>query len=144
MARVSSKQRETKVADDLNAHVAEYAHLKKQIDDMTRRQKQLRDELMEAIQADGYEDADGHWWLDLDTPVDGIESIKRERRTKQQVDEEAAEELLTERDLWKACTKQVRILDEDAVMSALWDKKLTEDDIDVIYPTKIIWALHVK
>lgn len=144
MARVSTKQREPQVMDDLNARVSEYLYLKKQIEDLGTRQKELRNELMEVVKTDGYEDADGHWWLDLENPIEGKVALKRERRTKQEVDEEAAQDLLTERGLWHTCTKQVRVLDEDAIMSALWNEDLTEEDIDTIYPKKVIWALTVK
>jgi hypothetical protein len=144
MARVSTKQRKVQPLDDLSAQVSEYLYLKKQIEDMTKQQQQIRDALMELVEQDGYEDSDGHWWLDLESPIDGKSAIKRERRTKQQVNEEAAQEVLTEKGLWHTCTKQVRVLDEDAIMSALWSEELSEDDIDVIYPKKTIWALHIK
>lgn len=144
MARVSTKKRETQPVDDLSAQVGEYLYLKKQIDEMTKQQKEIRDSLMELVESDGYEDPDGHWWLDLDSPIDGKVAIKRERRTKQEVDEETALEVLTEKGLWHTCTKQIRVLDEDAIMSALWSEELSEEDIDAIYPKKTIWALHIK
>jgi hypothetical protein len=144
MARVSTKQREVQPLDDVSAQVSQFLYLKRQIDELTKEQKVVRDQLMELVEKDGYEDSDGHMWFDLESPVDGRVAIKRERRTKQEVDEESAEELLREYGLWDTCTKQVRVLDEDAIMSALWDSKLSEEDIDTIYPKKIIWALHVK
>lgn len=144
MARVSTKSREVQPMDDLTAQVSEYLYLKREIDELTTRQKKIRDELMTAVESGGYEDPDGHWWLELESPVDGNVSVKRERRTRQEVDEEAAKELLTERGLWHTCTKQIRVLDEDAIMSALWNNELTEDDIDTIYPKKVFWALLIK
>jgi hypothetical protein len=144
MARVSTKQREVQQMDDLSAQVSEYLYLKKQIEDLTKQQKEIRDSLMDLVEQDGYEDSDGHMWLDLESPVDGKTAIKRERRTKQEVNEEAAMDVLTERGLYDTCTKEIRVLDEDAIMSALWDEELSETDIDVIYPKKTIWALHIK
>jgi hypothetical protein len=144
MARVSTKQREPQPVDDLSAQVSEYLYLKKQIDEMTKQQKEIRDALMEVVEQDGYEDSDGHWWLDLDSPIDGKVALKRERRTRQEVNEEGAMEVLTNKGLWHTCTKQIRVLDEDAIMSALWSEELSEEDIDVIYPKKTIWALRVE
>ena len=144
MARVSTKQRETQPLDEVTAKVSQFLYLKKQIDDLTKDQKALRDELMQFVETEGYEDSDGHVWYDFESPIDGKVALKRERRTKQEVDEDSALEILTDKGLYHTCTKQIRVLDEDAIMSALWSEELTEDDIDSIYPKKVIWALTVK
>ena len=40
--------------------------------------------------------------------------------------------------------KTIRVVDEDALMAALYNDELTEDEIDRMYPQKITWALVLK
>ena len=37
--------------------------------------------------------------------------------------------------------KTIRVVDEDALMAALYNDELTEPEIDLMYPQKIVWAL---
>lgn len=144
MARVSNSKREPKPVDEFSASVREYKSLKDQIDELTKRQKSLRDYLMDTVEQTGFEDENGNVWVELDDEIDGVVAIKRERRAKPALDEDAAAEVLSAKGLDEECYKTVRVVDEDAVMACLYDERLTEDDIDTIFPQKVTWALVLK
>lgn len=144
MARVATTTREAQPFDSLQAQVKEYKYLKDQIDSLSKRQKEIRDDLMVAVENAGYEDDKGHYWLEFDDEIDGVGALQRMRRVSNPLDEEAAQEILTSLGLWEECTEEVRVVDQDAVMAALWNEKLTPADIDCIYPPKVTWALVLK
>ena len=143
MARVSDTTRTPDPQDSITAQALEYQYLKGQIDILSKRQKVIRDELMAAVESDGFSDDQGHWWLEL-TGVDGDFSIQRQRRVSRSLDADAAEEILANAGVLDDCYKTVRVIDEDAVMQALYSETLTEADVDAIFPSNVTWALVVK
>jgi predicted RNA-binding protein associated with RNAse of E/G family len=40
--------------------------------------------------------------------------------------------------------KTIRVVDEDALMAALYEEVLTEEEVDEMYPPKVVWALVLK
>lgn len=144
MARASSNVRVIEPVPTTVQQVAEYNRLKDEISDLQKRQKEIRDALMEQIESEGYIDDKGSVWLDLPQEVDGIAAIKRERRSSSSLDESAAEEVLTSLGLQDECFKTVRVVDEDAVWAALYEERLSDADIECIFPEKVTWALIVK
>lgn len=144
MARASSNVRVIDPDDSLTVQVREYKHLKAQIDALQKQQKEIRDALMETIEQSGYTDDQGHWWVDLAKEVDGTTAIKRERRSSRSLDEDAALEVLTALSLHEECYKTVRVVDEDAVWAALYEERLSDADIESIFPEKVTWALVVR
>lgn len=144
MARKSDTTRNISGADPIVTDVREYKRLRSQIDLLTKQQKVIRDNLMLAILDNGSPDDQGHLWLTLHEDAEGTLEIKRQRRVARSLNEAVAEKILKDHDLWDQCTKTVVVVDEDAVMQALYDEELSEDDIDDIYPQKITWALEIK
>lgn len=144
MARVSSAVREIAVEDEVTRAVRSYKAVKDEVDLLTKRKNDLRDLLMDAIEQGGFADDTGSLWIELDDEVDGVTALKRERRSKAALDEEAAERILAERGLSEQCFKTVRVVDEDAVFAALYDGTLDEADVDLIFPQKVTWALVLK
>lgn len=143
MARAAQPSAENQ-SDPFETQVANYKMLKDEIDRLTKEQKKIREYLLETVEKAGYEDDLGNFWIELDEPIGGVATLKRERRVSRSLDEEAAETILKNADLWAQCTKTVVVVDEDAVMQCLFDDDLTEDDIDAIYPQKVTWALVVR
>jgi hypothetical protein len=47
----------------------------------------------------------------------------------------------TEKGMEDQLYKTIRVVDEDALMAALYNDELTEAEIDLMYPQKIVWAL---
>lgn len=144
MAKVSSTARQPEPMDVVEAQVREYKYLKEQIDLLSKRQKQIRDELMLLVENTGYEDDQGHLWVEFDAEIDGVGALQRQRRVSRSLDEESAEQILTDAGVWDKCTELKRVVNEDAVMQALYEDELTEADVDGVYPPKITWALVLK
>ena len=141
MARVSASTREAEQADEFTANLRAYKVIKDEVDSLTKKQKDLRDYLMDTVEQTGFTDESGNLWIELEEDVEGVLGVKRERRVKATLDEEAAERVLAERGLTEECYKTVRVVDEDAVMAALYDGRLSEEDVDTIFPQKVTWAL---
>jgi hypothetical protein len=120
--------------------VKQYVNLKRRIDDLTKEQSVLKTELSDIVDKQGETDDKGHIWLPLPEEVDGVVSLKRERRVSQSLDMDAAILILTQKGLAERCIKPIPTVAEDEVMAALYEGKLTEEDVDTMFPKKITWA----
>ncbi len=120
--------------------VKQYINLKRRIDDLTKEQSVLKTELSDLVDKQGETDDKGHVWLPLPEEVDGVVSLKRERRVSQSLDMDAAILILTQKGLADRCIKPIPTVAEDEVMAALYEGKLTEEDVDAMFPKKITWA----
>ena len=120
--------------------VRAYVRLKDTIATLTKDANAYRDKLAQIVEEYGEEDESGNRWLELPAEVDGVLSLKRERRVSQSLDTEAAEEILAAKGLKDRCFKLVPVLDEDEVMACLFEDLLGPDDIDAMFPKKITWA----
>jgi hypothetical protein len=128
--------------DDVNAQVREYLMVKQSLDVLEKRQGELREKLFEKIETEGEPDEKGNVFFELEQEVDGIVRLEKQRRVSRKLDETAAEEIITDKKLDDELYKTVRIVDEDAVMAAHYEGKLTEDEIEKMFPAKIVWALR--
>jgi hypothetical protein len=118
----------------------EFLGLKKQVDDLTKRQNVLKPELMEYTEEFGEEDDKGHLYVHFDPPVDGYSSMQRQRRVSFGYDEDAAKQILKDKGIYEDCIVMRPVIDEERIMGFLSDGTLTEEDIDAIRPQKITWA----
>ena len=144
MARVASSRREPKPVDDVRALATEWLHDKTEAERFEKAAKKGRDLLMTTIENVGYEDPDGHQWLEFDEPIGEVTALQRQRRVSRGYDEEAANEILGNLGLKETCFTMVPVLNEEAVYAALANEELTDADIDMIFPQKISWALQIK
>lgn len=144
MARVAATSREIQPVDDLTIEIAEYARVKAQVDELSKRQKELRDSLLDAVERLGEEDDQGHIWLEIGDETSGVRAIQRQRRVTPSLNQERAQILLDDLGLTERCTTLVRVVDEDALMAAKWDGLITDEQLDSIIDTKVVWALHLK
>ncbi len=145
MARAADKPREFG-ADDLVSQATEYVSVKKNIDVYEERAKELKTVLFEHIDANGYEDDKGHFWLELPQPIDEYLSLKKEKRRVQKMDPapESAIEKIKEKGLGGRLLKFVEAIDQDALMAAIYDGTLTEEEVDEMFPVKVTWALTLS
>lgn len=141
MARVKEEELRTTDETDLIARAKKYAFLKSQLDFLEKEQKTLRSELFETLDEKGEPDSKGNIVLELPTEVDGYASLIKQRRVSRKVDEAVAEEIIVEKGLEDKLFKTVRVIDEDALMAALYSDELTEEEIERMYPQSITWAL---
>lgn len=142
MARAAEEAREFDNPNDLTSQVREYAQLKNTTSLLEERQKQIRGTLFGRLDADGEIDDKGNIFIELPEAVDGIVRIEKQRRTSRKVDDIAAEEILVE-DL-EEIFDTVKVVNEDKLMAAFYEGKLTENDLERIYPATITWALTTK
>lgn len=134
-------------ANGLATTLRQFLTLRVQSEALDERLGTLKKDLTNAVEAEGYEDDKGNFWLDLDeaVEVDGFGTcakLKKERRVRQTVDENAAEAVLKAKGLYEECTTTVVVLDEEEIRKAHYKGLLTDDDIDAIFPSTITWAFR--
>ncbi len=140
MARVSKVEPRME-QDDLIAQAKEYSYGKKQIEQLEKRQKELRENLFTHIEERGETDDKGNIILELPDEVDDVFSVTKQRRVTRKIDEDIAFDIIDEKGLREKLVKIVEIIDEDALMAALYSDELTEEEIDEMYPQSVVWAL---
>jgi hypothetical protein len=144
MARVLPTENRNADETDLIARAKKYSFLKSQLDYLEKEQKALRAELFEVLDLEGEEDDKGNIIIELPEEVDGYTAITKQRRVSRKIDETRAEEIITEKGMEDTLYKMVRVVDEDALMAALYNDELTEIEVDEMYPSSITWALVLK
>ncbi len=120
--------------------VQQFITIKRQVDDLTKEQTQLKTFLSNLVDEEGEPDDKGNLWYPLEQEVDGYRSLQRQRKVSQSLDPAEANRILTARGLADRCYSMEPVLNEDQVMACLYEGLLTEEDIDTMFPKKIIWA----
>jgi hypothetical protein len=141
MARVKPEEPRSAEQDDLVNQTKEYAFIKAQLEYLEKQQKELREKLFEALDGSGEPDDKGNVVLELPQEIDGYVSVIKQKRVSRKVDELVADEIIIEKSMEDTLYKTIRVVDEDALMAALYNDELTEEEIDRMYPQKITWAL---
>ena len=144
MAKKSPEEPRNTDENDLIARTKKYAFLKSQLEYFEKEQKALREELFAVLDGEGEVDDKGNIMVQLPQEVDGFNSIIKQRRVTRKVDELKAEEIITAHGLEDTLYKTVRVVDEDALMATLYEEVLTEEEVDEMYPPKVVWALVLK
>jgi hypothetical protein len=144
MARVAPRENRNTDETDLIARAKKYSFLKSQLDYLEKEQKELRLQLFEVLDLEGIEDDKGNIILELPEEVDGYNAVTKQRRVTRKIDEDKASEIITAKGLEDSLYKTVIVVDEDALMAALYEDVLTEEEIDEMYPQSITWALVLK
>lgn len=130
--------------EDFQANAREYVLLKKTLDGLEARQKELREKLFSKLDLEGQEDSSGNMFIELTNEIEGVRVIEKQRRTARKLDENIAEAMIIEKGLEDTLYKTIRVIDEDAIMAAHYNDQLTEDEIDQMFPSKVTWALMTK
>ena len=109
------------------------------------RQEELTKRLKALVEGDGVKDADGHIWYDLPevVEVDGKKhsQLQMQRKVSAPLREERAEEILKAKGLWDSCTTTVTVIDQEALMAAHYDGKISEAELDSMFPKVVQYAL---
>jgi aminoglycoside phosphotransferase family enzyme len=79
----------------------------------------------------------------LETPIDGVLRVEKSGRRTRKLDEDKATEIIEQQGIADDVYKMVRVIDEDALMAAYYEGKITEEQIDEMFPTTVVWALRV-
>jgi bacterioferritin (cytochrome b1) len=141
MARVQDAEPRNVTEDDFTGQAKEFVFVKKQLDYFEKKSKELREKIFSKIDEDGEVDSEGHVLLAFDEPIDGVYGFKKQRRVSRKINEELAEELIIEKGLEDKLYKTIRVVDEDALMAAMYSAELTEEEVDSIYPLVVSWAI---
>ena len=130
MARKKPEEARTAEQDNLVNQAKEYAFIKSQLEYLEKQQKELREKFFEVIESLGETDDKGNIVLELPNEVDGYVSVVKQKRVTRKVDEAVAEEIITSKGMEDTLYKTIRVVDEDALMAALYNDELTESEID--------------
>jgi hypothetical protein len=141
MARVSKQDQRTVDKDNVLSQAQQYAFFKKQVEYFQEQMKSLREDLFEEIEENGEVDSKGNIIFELPKEIEGFVSMTKQRRVSRKIDEDVAFDLIDEKGLRDKLIKTVEIIDEDALMAALYSDELTEEEIDEMYPQTVVWAL---
>jgi hypothetical protein len=128
--------------DNFETQVREYARLKATLEMLESRQKELRESLFTALEEKGFEDDRGNLVIELPSEIEGVVRLEKQRRVSRKVNEMVAEEIIAEHNLEEELYTTIRVVNQDAIMSALYEGKLTEDEVDRMYPPTVTWALR--
>jgi hypothetical protein len=128
--------------DDIKSQIREYVKLKASEDMIKKRTAELREIIFAEIDQDGYEDDKGNHQLDLEEEVEGVFRLEKQRRTKRVLDETKAEEIVSELGLTEELYEMKPVLNEDALMAAFYEEKITEYQLEEMYPLNVTWALR--
>ena len=141
MARVKEEEPRVPAVDDLESQAKQYIFFKKQVEYFESELKSLRERLFEDIDANGEVDGSGNLFVELSSEIDGVTMLQKQKRVSRKIDPQMADNLIVSKGLENELYKTIQIIDEDALMAALYEGKLTEEEVDLMYPQKIVWAL---
>jgi len=144
MPRVAKPSREVSAVNPIVEKFRDFVHYKSRIDTLSKEQNLIKEELNQYVIENGVEDDRGHINFELPEEVDGFKRLQRQRKVSLGLDMGAAILILTKKGLAERCIKAVPTVAEDEVMAALYEGKLTEEDIDAMFPKKISWAFIPK
>ena len=142
MANVSPEEVRIGNPDSIESQVREYAKIKASMDVLEARQKEIRTLLFEHLDAEGLEDDKGNLQFEFGSPIDGITRLEKQRRVTRKIDEFKAEEILEELGLSDDVYELKRVVNEDALMAAYYEEKISEDQLDEMFPANVVWALR--
>jgi hypothetical protein len=114
----------------------------------------LKSDLMEIIEARGRTEGEGHKVLDLDDPwpmasnskgkitESMVKGLMRQQRSPQVFDGEAALVLVQAKGIEEECVTEVSYteIDEDKVLAANYDGKITDEEMASLYTTNTSYA----
>jgi hypothetical protein len=105
----------------------------------------LRDKV---LPTQGEADEKGNYWIRFEEePIedpDGVEvtAIQAQRRAPKTLNAERAEALLRRKKMWDQCTETITqvVINEDAILAAAFEKRLTEEELESLYDIKVSYA----
>lgn len=142
MARVIDEPREFANPDDFDTQVREYLQVKNTAEMLDARKEDLRKNLFSHLEGSGELDDKGNYFIELPQPIDGIVRLEKQKRTIRKLDEQTAEEILKDNGLEDEIYETVRVVNEDKLMAAYYEGKISEDELERMFPAKISWALR--
>jgi len=141
MARVKEEQSRVAGQDDFETQARQYIFVKKQMEFFESELKKLKEQIFEHVDTSGEVDGSGNLFVELPSEIEGVKTIQKQRRVTRKINPEMADNVIMSKGLENDLYKTIQIIDEDALMAALYEGKLTEEEIELMYPEKVVWAL---
>jgi hypothetical protein len=141
VARIKEEEPRVAAIDDLEAQAKQYIFFKKQVEYFESELKLLKEKIFEVVDTKGEVDGNGNIFVELPNEIEGVRMLQKQRRVSRKIEEGVAEQIIADKGMEEQLYKTIRIVDEDALMAALYEGQLTEEEIDQMYPQKIVWAL---
>jgi hypothetical protein len=141
MAKVKEEQSRVAGQDDFETQARQYIFVKKQMEFFESELKKLREQIFEHVDTSGEVDGSGNLFVELPSEIEGVKTIQKQRRVTRKINPEMADNVIMSKGLENDLYKTIQIIDEDALMAALYEGKLTEEEIELMYPEKVVWAL---
>jgi len=132
------------ILEDLRTSLRQYLSLKGEVELLTNRVNTLKTRLTEHVESNGETTEKGHLTLTVEDPIKGEITLTKQRKVFKNLDITVAEKLLEERGIKEQCIRMIPTLDDSAIMAAFYEGKLSEADIDSMFPEKITYAFLVK
>jgi hypothetical protein len=130
--------------ETIRRELQQYVTLKDEGDAIAERVTTIKKRLTSYIEDLGEPNEKGSLVLPVEDERTNTRAIVKQRRVSKQFDENTANDLLKSKGLFDTCTTTVVTLDQDAVMGAYYEGKLTDADIEVMFPEKVTWALVLE
>jgi hypothetical protein len=128
--------------EELKRNLRQYIALKGEIKLLGGRESELKARLTKVLD-DVEPNENGHRVLKVEDSDTGEVTMTRQRRVSKTLDIDKAAEILDAKGIKEECIKLIPTLDEDAIMTAFYNGKITEEDIDAMFPTKVSYAFLV-
>jgi hypothetical protein len=141
MARVKNEESRVSGTDDFGGQARQYIFVKKQMEFFESELKTLKEKIFAHIDEEGEVDGSGNLFYEFPAEIEGVKMFQKQRRVTRKIEEGVAEQIISDKGLEDELYKTIRVVDEDALMAALYEGKLTEEEIEEMYPQKIVWAL---
>lgn len=131
--------------DALRAEVSAWYALREQSNLLTEELETRKNRIKAVVQKYGETDPEtGSLFLDLgETLHNGIAVLKNQCASSNRMNEEMAQEILTDKGLWEEMVEWIPVPDESRIRAAFYDNKITQDELDRMFPTRVQYAFYV-
>jgi hypothetical protein len=130
--------------DTFEAHVAEYAKAKAAVKVLEARIAKLHPLIFDEIDADGETDDKGNIYVELDPPIEGVKRVEKTLRVKTTLNSEVATEIVDSKGLHDEIFRKIEVLDEEELMHAIYNGKLSAEEIDEMFTKDPSYALNLR
>lgn len=132
------RRSEPSIPVDLERLAEEYEKAKAFEDAARARSQELKNQLIEALKAQGAPDHRGSLWLNA-----GRYDLKHERRVSTSLDAEALKEWAMDKNLWGSVSETVEVVVEDKVITLAYERPDLSPTINGFYTEKEVWAFKL-
>ena len=139
MAKANLKKKTTVVARSVEDIVHELTVLKDRKRDIEKREKELKDQLGQILEAEGIKDSKGSFKL-----VVGDKLAQKQARKSVKLNREKAEEFFKSKGIWDEVIEIKEEINEDFVEQALLADKFSMEELEEISDIKVTYAIIIN